>query len=187
MPVMPAVASFCHNGRSNTDQLSFSSCWRCSCVAPSARISRARARNDFWSSVSEKSTTTPPPPVECDVRRPSGPRNGRLSSHSTSLGGGSSEAPGHLEAEDGDEVALDLVGAAAEGEDQRAAVGALDSAREHGTRRRALEDAGRAEHLEEQAVALAVGGGAVDLDARGVGDVDLADAVLPDVLPVEQA
>src|SRR3954451_15595290 len=186
MPVMPAAASFCHSGRSNTEQLSFSSCWRCSCVAPSARISRARARNDFWSSVSEKSTTTPPPHVECDVRRPSGPRNGRLSSHSTSLDRGSSEAPGHLEAEDGDEIALDLVGAAAEGEDQRAAVGPLDPAGEHRPRRRPLQDSRRAEDLEKQPVALAVARGAVDLHAGGVGDVDLADAVLPDVLPVEQ-
>src|SRR4051794_29805518 len=156
MPVMPAVASFCHSGRSNTDQLSFSSCWRCSCVAASTRISRARARNDFWSSVSEKSMSS------------------------------LSQRSGHLEAEDGDEVSLDLVGAAAEGEDQRAAVGAFDPSGENRPRRRALEDAGRAEHLEEQAVALAIGRRAVDLDAGGVRDVDLADAVLPDVLPVEQ-
>src|SRR5205807_8491770 len=42
------------------------------------------------------------------------------------------QAPGHLEAKDGDEVALHLVGAAAEGEDQRALVGALEAAAQQG-------------------------------------------------------
>src|SRR3954449_12390536 len=135
MPVMPAVASFCHSGRSNTDQLSFSSCWRCSCVAASTRISRARARNDFWSSVSEKSMSS------------------------------LSQRSGHLEAEDGDEVSLDLVGAATEGEDQRAAIGPFDPAGQDRPGRGALEDAGGTEDFEQQAVALAVGRRAVDLDA----------------------
>src|SRR3954454_11472694 len=60
-----------------------------------------------------------------------------------------SQAPWHLEAEDGDEVALHLVGAAAEGEDQRALVGALEAAAQASFRRAALDGAGRTQHLEQ--------------------------------------
>src|SRR3954452_14480605 len=101
MPVMPAAASLRHRSRSNTDQPCLSSCCRWSWDAPSVRICRARSRSDLWSSVSEKSMSSLP------------------------------ERSGHFEAEDGDEVTLDLVGAAAEGEDQRAAVGALDATGEN--------------------------------------------------------
>ena len=46
---------------------------------------------------------------------------------------------GHAEAEDGDEVALDLVGAAAEGEDDQRAVELLEPRGEHRTRRAVLD------------------------------------------------
>src|SRR4051794_3614615 len=114
MPVMPASASRCHNPRSKTDQPSLSSSLSRSWVAPSLRIWRARSRSDSWSSVSAKSMHP-----TCSV------------SSERSV---SSEGSGHAEAEDGDEVALHLVGAATEGEDQRAAVGPLDPPGKQGAR-----------------------------------------------------
>src|SRR3954466_5647485 len=120
MPVMPASARRCHSPRSKTDQLSLSSSLSRSWVAPSLRIWRASSRSDCWSSVSAKSMH---PTCSSSSERAV-----------SSEGALSSEGLCHAEAEDGDEVALHLVGAAAEREDQRAAIGPLDPSGEQGSR-----------------------------------------------------
>src|SRR5205807_3983149 len=82
---------------------------------------------------------------------------------------GALQAPWHLEAEDGDEVTLHLVGAAAEGEDQRALIRAFQAAPDQGTRRAPLQGAGRSHDFEQQPVGLAAELGDEHVGGRGLG------------------
>src|SRR5438105_29322 len=71
---------------------------------------------------------------------------------------------GHAEADPGDDLALDLVVAAAEGEDDGGAVAAFQFAVQHRTGRALLERARGAGDLHQPGVGVAPGLGAVDLD-----------------------
>ena len=76
---------------------------------------------------------------------------------------------GQAEADVADDVALDLVGAAAEGHHQRGAVEALEPAGEHGAGGVAGDAGVRADDLHQRAVDLGGQLGAVDLGRRRVG------------------
>src|SRR5579872_1953770 len=82
---------------------------------------------------------------------------------------GSSGLAGHLQAGGGDDVALDVVDAAAEGVDLGGPSGPLEPALEHGPRRALPPVPGGAHDAEEQPVDLDVGLGAEHLHGRGVG------------------
>ena len=67
------------------------------------------------------------------------------------FGPGSAQRPRHAEAEDGDEVALDLVGTAAEGEDDHGAGVHLEPAGDHRRRGAAGQVAGLPDDLHQRA------------------------------------
>src|SRR5437899_198146 len=114
----------------------------------------------------------------------------RASSRSASSSGPNAKSisagPRHAEAGHRDDVALHLVGAAAEGEDERGAVHALDAPLEHRPRRAALHRARLAHQLEQQLIRLHVELAAVHLDRRGLGVVERAAGHAPRLLPVEE-
>src|SRR5262245_15510306 len=127
----------------------------------SAKILRASSRSASWSSESEKSISFLVPRIR------------------------SARRARHAELELRHDLALDLVHTAAEGVDERHAALGLDLSAQRGARRAALERAGRADHLEEEAVDLDHGLRAVDLRGRGAGRRRLAAADLPGHAPVQ--
>src|SRR3989454_807867 len=114
----------------------------------------------------------------------------RASSRSASSSGVSAKSisarPRHAEAGHRDDVALHLVGAAAEGEDERGAVHALDAPLEHRPGRACLQRPRLAHHLEQQLIGLHVELAAVHLDRGGLGVVERAAGHAPRLLPVEE-
>src|SRR5438552_4102415 len=157
IPSRPALASSAHVSRSNPSPPASISL-RCSWVSRSVRIWWARSRVASCSSVSAKSICSP-----LALRH------------------------GHAEAEHGDQVALHLVHAAAERQDDQASVIPLEARLQHRVGRVLLEVPGLADHLEHQAERLEVELSAEHLDRRRVGDVEALLGRVPRHLPVGEA
>src|SRR5579884_2541892 len=136
-------------------------------------------------------------PAASSARSRSGPRwsakIARASSRSASCSGVNAKSTGrsdgaarlarHAEPGHRDDVALHLVGAAAEGEDGRVpAVEMLEPAAQHRVGAAAAHAGGGAEDLEQQAVGLDVELAAEHLDDRGVGVVERAAGDAPRLL-----
>src|SRR5262245_62510488 len=88
----------------------------------------------------------------------------------------------HAEAEERDQITLDLVRAAAEREEQRPLVRALETAAQRRVAG-AAQHPGRAEHLEQEPIRLAEELGPEHLGGARVGGVDRGAG---DGLPVDQ-
>ena len=81
---------------------------------------------------------------------------------------------------------MDLVGAAAERQDERRSIVLLETAGEDGAFRATVQHAPSAVHFHEQPCRLTVELGAVDLDRRGLRWTETAFRDAPCLLPVEQ-
>src|SRR5262245_39239171 len=133
-----------------------SSRFRRSCVTWSPRTFRARSRSASCSGVRAKSIVPP------------------------------SARARHPEAGHRDDVALDLVRAAPEGEDQGRPVHAFDTTLHDRVRRTGAQRARLAHHLEQQLVDLDVRLAAEDLHRRRLGEVERPARHAPRLLPVEE-
>src|SRR5438552_2191125 len=156
IPSRLAVASCAHVSRSNPSPPASTSFSRSWVTCPSSTC-RAASRTASCSSVNPKSMTGP-----LSLRHR------------------------HAKAEDTDEVTLDLVGAATEGEDQQAAVEPLEPGLEHRLGRALLQVADLPDDLEHQPERLEVELGAENLGRRRVGDVEPALRGRPRHLPVDE-
>src|SRR4051812_35981794 len=109
------------------------------------------------------------------TREPPNPRTNELTPN-----------PRHPQPDPRDDLPLDLVVAAAEGEDHGGAVAAFQFAVQDGARGALLQGAGRGDDLHEPGVGVTAGLGAVDLDGGGVlrGEGAFLDGVHH--LPVEE-
>src|SRR5215207_10724211 len=157
IPSSPAFASSDQVSRSKPSPPASSSLSR-SCVMRSDRIWRARSRVASCSSLNEKSIC---PSLALRHR--------------------------HAEAEHRDQIALHLVHAAAEGQDDQAAVVPLEARLQHRVGRSLLEVSRLADHLEHEAERLEIELGAEHLDRRRVGDVEALLGRVPRHLPVGEA
>src|SRR5262245_23724024 len=157
IPSSPALASSAQVSRSKPSPPASTSL-RCSCVSRSVRIWCARSRVACCSSVSAKSMCSP-----LALRHR------------------------HVEAEHRDQVALHLVHAAAERQDDQAAVVALEARLEDRIGRALLQVPGLADDLEHQPERLEVELGAEHLDRRRVGHVEPLLRRVPRHLPVGEA
>src|SRR5205807_6159812 len=86
----------------------------------------------------------------------------------------SAQRPWHAQSEDRDDVALDLVGPASEGENERGTVLPLDATLKDRLGRVPFHRPCRAHHLEQQSVGLAEETGAEYLGRRRIGRVERA-------------
>src|SRR5204862_2279976 len=173
-------------------------------VAGTARGSRGRCRRTLPGSPSRGAARPRAPPTRRDRTSPAPPRPARAARVSRDPRGcagparGAPPPPGrtrspspltrprHAEAGHRDDVALHLVGAAAEGEDERGAVHALDASLEHRPRRAGLQRPRLAHHLEQQLIGLYVELAAVHFDRGRLGVVERAAGHAPRLLPVEE-